>query len=239
MNKSLFEKPTQTRFSEQIATQIESLILGDQLRPGQKLPSERELAIQFGVSRTAIRESIKLLEERGLLESLDGRGAFVTALNLDNVASSLSLAYRMQSCSADDLHEARWAVESINARLAAERATDEDIAAMEAAREIMDGAEDDPQRYTAADLQFHAAMASATHNPLLVVMARPLIEMIQTLGLMTFKTGSRAERHQWHSRLLECVKNHDPFGAEEALRQHLNLTKEATEIVKRPEWFVS
>lgn len=235
MNKLLFEKPTQTRFSEQIATQIESMVLSGQLRPGDKLPSERELAIRFGVSRTAIRESIKLLEERGLLETMDGRGAFVTSPKMDNVVSSLHLAYRMQDCSAEDLHEARWGLESFIVRLAAERATDEDIARMKAAVEMMDSAFDDPERYTSGDLEFHAAIAASTHNPLLVVMAGPLVELIQSLGRVVFKTGSRAERHKGHHRLLECIRNHDAAGAEESLHQHLELSMRAVEGIKWPE----
>lgn len=230
MNRLLFEKPIQIRFSEQIASQVESLILGEQLRPGDKLPSERQLAIQFGVSRTAIRESIRLLEERGLVEALDGRGAYVTAPKLENAFSSLHLAYHLQDCSASDLHEARWCVESTIARLAAERATDEDIARMDEAMEMMDEALDcDPVRYTSADLKFHAGMAAATHNPLLVAIAGPLVELIQTLGVMTFKAGSILDRHPVHNQMLDCIKNHDAAGAEASLHRHLELTRQTVE----------
>lgn len=229
MNRLLFEKPTQVRFSEQIAGQIESMILGEQLRPGDKLPAERQLAIQFGVSRTAVRESIKLLEERGLVEALDGRGAFVTAPKLENAFSSLHLAYRMQDCSVDDLHEARWCVESTIARLAATRATAEDITRVEEAMEMMDEALDNPAGYALADLKFHAAMAAATHNPLLVAIAGPLVELIQTLSAMTFKTGSILERHHMHKQIFERIKSHDAIGAEESMHRHLELTRQTVE----------
>ena len=181
------------------------------------------------MSRTAVRESIKLLEERGLVEALDGRGAFVTAPKLENAYSSLHLAYRMQDCSIDDLHEVRWSVESTIARLAAERATDEDVARMDEAMEIMDGALDDSAQYALGDLKFHAAMAAATHNSLLVAIAGPLVELIQTLGVMMFKAGGVPERHEGHKRILECIRSHDAARAEECMLRHLEMTRRAVE----------
>ncbi len=227
MTDAFFDKLAPVRLTEQIATRIEDLILGNRLRPGDKLPSERELGSSFGVSRPVIRESIKLLEERGLLASRNGRGAFVTDPGYRTVSSSLNVAYRMQDCSSDDLYEARWCTESSTARLAAERATDADIARMEAAVQVMDDHLDDLEQFMVGDIEFHAALAGATHNPLFVVMTRPLVEMIHKMGHKGFTYGHVAERHENHRRILDAIKRRDVAGAEESMHRHLNLSKEA------------
>jgi len=223
----LFDKVPRTRLSEQIADQIESLILASRLRQGDKLPAERELAAMFGVSRAAIREAIKLLEERGLVQARGGRGAFVTAPGLDPLASTINIAFQMQDCTADDLYEARWCLESFIVRLAAERATEIDIARMEAAIAVMDSNLENPKLFMPADVEFHAALAAATHNPLFVVMSQPLVRMILTFGHLGFSYGHVIERHQNHQRLLECIKRRDADGAEEVIRLHLNLSRAA------------
>lgn len=230
MDQLPVEKLTQTRLSEQMAGQIETLILGNHLRPGDKLPSERELAIQFGVSRTAVRESIKLLQERGLLESRNGRGAFVTTPGVGGITSSLNVVYQMQDCTFDHLHEARWCLETFIARLAAERAGAEDIARMEAAVAAMEANLHDPDRYLPADLEFHVALAQSVHNPLFYVMTRPLVALIHSLGAAGFRHGDVAKRFWTHVRLLECIKNRDAAGAEETMRTHLNMSIEAVEM---------
>lgn len=227
MTEPIFDRLAPVRFTAQIATRIEALILGNRLRPGDKLPSERQLASSFGVSRPVIRESIKLLEERGLLESRNGRGAFVTDPGYRTVSSSLSVACRMQDCGSDDLYEARWCMESCTARLAAERATEADISRMEAAIQVMDDHLDDLEGFMVGDTEFHTALAAATHNPLFVLMTRPLVEMILKLGYKGFSYGHVRERHQNHRRLLECIKRRDAFRAEEAMQRHLDLSKEA------------
>ena len=227
MTEPFFDRLAPIRLTEQIATRIEELILGDRLRPGDKLPSERELASSFGVSRPVIRESIKLLEERGLLAPRNGLGAFVTDPGYRTVTSSLSVAYRMQDCSSDDLYEARWCTESFTARLAAERATEADIDRIEAAVQLMDDHLDDLKEFMVGDIEFHEALAAATHNPLFVVMTRPLVEMIQKMGHKGFAYGHVRERHQNHRRILEAIKRRDVAGAEEAMHRHLDMSKEA------------
>lgn len=236
MTELLFDKVVPTRLSEQIAGRIEELILGSQLRPGDRLPPERDLATRFGVSRTAVREAIKLLEERGLLEPRNGRGAFVTEPGFGSITSSLNVAYRMQDCTTDDLYEARWCLESFIVRLAAERATDEDIARLEAAVAVMDENLDNPDRFMPADAEFHASLARATHNPLFLVMSQPLVRMILPLGTIGFFYGRVPERHQNHRRVLECIKNRDADEAEAVIQQHLNLSRKAREGADRIEF---
>ncbi len=210
------------------------MILGNELRPDDKLPSERELALQFGVSRTAVREAIKLLEERGLLQPRNGRGAYVTIPTPEAVSSSLNVAYRMQGWNIDHLHEARWCLECFVVFHAAERATAEDIVKMEAAVRVMDESLDDADRYMEADAEFHAAIAGATQNPLFLVLIRPLIGLIQDVGRTEFAHGRILDRHQNHKKLLECIKQGDAHGAEEVMRRHLTETRQLFVECTRP-----
>ncbi|HEX9015977.1 MAG TPA: FadR/GntR family transcriptional regulator [Chloroflexota bacterium] len=227
MTNLVFDKLTPVRLSEQVATSLASMILDSHLRPGDKLPSERELSAAFGVSRPVVRESIKLLEERGLLLSRTGRGAFVTDPGLRGITSSISVAYQMQACTTENLHEARSCVECFSARLAAERATPDDIARMEQAIGAMDVSLQDPGTYIVADAEFHAALAAATHNPLFQAMTSPLVEVIMSRGHSALSRGPVAERHAKHHELVRHIKNRDGAAAAETMRVHLNLGKEA------------
>src|SRR5512133_851911 len=227
MEETFFEKLAPVRLTEQVTAKIEARILGSHLRPGDRLPSERELSASFGVSRPVIRESIKLLEERGLVESRNGRGAFVTDPGGRTVSSSLNVADYMQDCNSDDLYEARWCLESTAARLASERATEEEMAKMEAAIQVMDAHLDDPSGFMVGDTDFHATLATATHNPLFALMTRPLVEMILKLGTRGFSYGHVHERHQWHAVILQCIRARDSAGAERAMHEHLDLSKRA------------
>lgn len=234
MAELVFNKLTPVRLSEQVASRIEALILESHLRPGDKLPSERELSAAFGVSRPVVRESIKLLEERGLVAPHSGRGAFVTDPGWRNVTSSLNVAYQMQACTTGDFHEARWCIESYTARLAAERATEEDIDRMASAIRVMDSSLGTPAQFMAADAEFHAALAASTHNPLFAAMAQPLVEMIMKLGHVAFSHGGFPERHRKHWLLLECIKARDPEGAEAMMHEHLVLSREAFSSGHKP-----
>jgi GntR family transcriptional repressor for pyruvate dehydrogenase complex len=224
-----FGKLSPIRLSGVIADQIESLILDGQLNPGDKLPPERELATQYGVSRTAVREAMKLLEERGLLQSRNGVGGFVTMPSTDAVSSSLNVAYRMHSWSYDQLDEARSSIECYVASLAAERATAEDIARMDEAVKTMDASLDDPDHYMQADIEFHAALAGATQNPFFLVLIRPLVGLIQDVGREEFFYGNIRERHQNHKQLLDCVRRGDARQSADAMRRHLAETRKAFE----------
>lgn len=227
-----FGKLIPSRLSKRIAEHIESLILDSQLRPDDKLPSERELAVQFGVSRSAVREAIKLLEERGLLEPRNGRGAFVTIPEASDLSSSLNVVYRMQGWTVDNLHEARWCLESFVAALAAQRATSDDVARLEAALASMDASLDDPDSYMRADVEFHSALADSTHNPLLQFMIRPLVGLIQDVGRAEFRHGQLAQRHKKHGLLVECIKTGDSSRAESVMRDHLNATRRAFDCIE-------
>src|SRR5512134_999370 len=155
----LYSRVQLSRLYEQIVEQIEQLILDGKLNPGDQLPSERELAEQFNVSRTAVREAVKALREKGLVEIEAGRGTFIT----HGVSKALrhSLDWMVRSGDGNrlaDLVQVRYILEPEIAALAAEMATELDIERLEHAVSVMDSAMDSADVYVEADLEFHLAL---------------------------------------------------------------------------------
>src|SRR5579862_2585433 len=128
-----------SRLYEQIVQQIEASIVKGDLKPGDQLPAERDLAQRFGVSRTAVREAVKALREKGLVEAYSGRGTFVTNGTLHAIRQSLDLMVKIgQADGATQLVEVREILEPEIAALAAERAEEQHLAALREAVAIMD-----------------------------------------------------------------------------------------------------
>jgi DNA-binding FadR family transcriptional regulator len=219
--KISFEELTPVRFSEQIASRIEALVLSRALRPGDKLPSERELAESFGVSRPAVREALKLLKERGLVQARMGHGSFVAELGMDSVISSLSVASRLRNSTLGHLNEVRWNLEVHIAGLAAERATPEDLAKMETCLQAMEETIEDIPRFIREDMEFHAALAAATGNPIFLILSCSIIDLVQNMRLMLTTPVETALGQTFHKRLLDCIRRKDPSGAREAMQKHL------------------
>src|SRR5512135_3171303 len=154
-----YEAIQSERLYSKIVEQIQRRILAGELREGDQLPSERELAEQFRVSRTAVREAVKALSEKGLVQIRAGRGTFVTNGTLQAVRDSLGRMMRIgQMDGTGDLVEVREMIEPEIAALAAARAAQEHISAMQEAVSIMDRSLDDANAYIEADLDFHLAL---------------------------------------------------------------------------------
>lgn len=213
-------------FSEQIANRIEALILSREFLPGDKLPSEREMAESFGVSRPAVREALKLLKERGLVQSRMGHGSFVAEPGMDNVISSLNVASHMRNSTLGHLNEVRWNLEVCIAGLAAERATPEDLAKMEALVQAMDATIEDIPQFIRADMEFHAALAAATGNPIFLILSYSIIDLVQKMRLILTNSEETARGQIYHKRLLDCIRTKDPAGARDAMQYHLKHVAE-------------
>src|SRR6202040_1118573 len=135
-----------SRLYEQIVQQIEESVLKGTLKPGDQLPAERELAQQLGVSRTAVREAVKTLREKGLVEAYSGRGTFITDGTSQAARQSFDLMVKLgQAEGSPHLAELRLILEPGIAALAAARVTEDDLAAMCEAVAVMDRAQDDPE----------------------------------------------------------------------------------------------
>ena len=212
-----------SRLYEQIVQQIEGSILKGELSEGSQLPAERDLAKQFGVSRTAVREAIKALQEKGLVDAIPGRGTFVTNGTSNPMRRSLDRI--IKSGETDGwayLAEVREILEPEIAALAAIRSDDQDLAAMRDAVAIMDQAGRDSDAYVEADLDFHLALAEAAANPIVLSLIDSIVGLLREQRLRIFRIGGGPERGQCHhKRILEAIERHDPKEARAAMQAHL------------------
>lgn len=219
-----------SRLYEQIVKQIEESIEKGELKAGDQLPAERELAIQFGVSRTAVREAVKALHEKGLVEAYAGRGTFITS----ETSNSIRLTFdRMIKSGPREgtLHlvEVREILEPEIAALAAARVTKESLDELREAIKIMDSSKTDPDSFIEADLDFHLALGEAAANPLILSLIDSIVGVLREQRLSIFKVEGGPERGQYHhKRILEAIENHDPLGAREAMRAHLRQVRDDT-----------
>lgn len=209
------------------AAHLTRLILSGQLAPGDYLPPEEEVTQQLGVSRSAYREAISRLEALGLLEVRHGIGTRVADRSREAVATSLALLLQRRQSGMADLLEVRRLLETETAALAAQRATDEDLAALEAAVATMRDTRVSMDAYIAGDLQFHLTLAAATHNAVLWALAESLRTVLHDAIAATYAMDGRTERRlRHHERILEAVRRRDPAAAREAMVLHLQDTEE-------------
>jgi len=224
-----------SRLYEQIVQQVEESILKGQLKPGDQLPAERDLAQSFGVSRTAVREAVRALREKGLVEAYTGRGTFVTSGTSQSIKHSLNLITKI---SQDDgslhLAELRRILEPEIAALAAPRIDEQLLSTMREAVAAMDGGLHNREKYIEADLDFHLALAEAADNPLILALIDSIVELLREQRSSIFDVRGGPERGQFHHKLiLKAVERRDPEAAKKAMRDHLNqVQKDASASVR-------
>jgi len=213
---------------EQIAEQIEKRILSGELRSGDRLPTERELSEQFHASRTAVREAMKTLAQRGLVDMRPGRGTIVIDGTSRAMRNSLGLMMRVgQAGSSANLVEVREIIEPEIAALAAIRATDEEIAAMHEAVVVMDANLHEANAFIAADNDFHRALAKGTQNILILTLVDSIVGMLSEQRKQIFSVSGGPERGQvHHKQILDCVVRREAKAAREAMRAHLQQVRE-------------
>lgn len=221
------------RLYEQIVQQIEKRFLSGDLKVGDRLPPERELAEQFGVSRTAVREAVKALRQRGLVEIQPGRGTFITNGASEAVRHSLGLLMKIAGIDASpDLIEVREIIEPEIAALSAVRATEDHIAAMREAIAKMDTALQDPDRYIEADLDFHLVLAEATQNTLIPTLIDSIVDLLREQRARIFRVAGGPQRGQvYHKRILDAIIRHDAAAAREAMRAHLQQVSQDSQTL--------
>ena len=198
-------------------------IASNQLKPGDVLPPERELGRQFGVSRTVIREAVQALAAKGLLEVRSGSGVRIVAVDESRVRESMRHFVHGSSLDYGKVDEMRHVLEVAAAGLAAERATDDDIAAMDETITLFENECSNLEKSVLHDLAFHRAVARATHNELFLLLHDSMGEMLLEVRRRNLSRG-RPERRlvvAMHQRIRDAIAAHDPPGAQEAMRDHL------------------
>ncbi|MGD0427573.1 MAG: FadR/GntR family transcriptional regulator [Candidatus Acidiferrales bacterium] len=217
-----------SRLYEQIVQQIEDSITKGTLKAGDQLPSERELALKFGVSRTAVREAVKALHEKGLVEAYSGRGTFITNGTSQAVRQSIDLLMRMdQPGGSAYLAEVRQILEPEIAALAATRIQEPQLVLMREAFAVMNEALKDPDAYIEADLDFHLALAEAAENPLILSLLDSIVGLLREQRLRIFFEDGGPQRGQYHhARILAAIERRDAEASRGAMREHLQQVRE-------------
>jgi GntR family transcriptional repressor for pyruvate dehydrogenase complex len=224
--------PKRESLYKQVADQLQDLIVAESLLPGEKLPSERELAERMGVSRTVIREAIRVLSDRGLVRAKSGCGTYVREFSHKDAAASIELFLKLKhdDHTFRDVYEVRRMIEVEAAGLAAQRATPEDFGAMERAVAGMTASMDDPEAYTRQDVAFHTAVVTATHNDLLAVLSNPVSDLLTEVVRVSLRVPDAVEDGlTYHRRILRAIRSGDAAQARQAMLEHIAYARELVE----------
>jgi GntR family transcriptional repressor for pyruvate dehydrogenase complex len=213
---------------EEIAARLLDLIKAEQLRPGDKLPAERELAAEMHVSRPVLREALRALSIMNVVEIRQGAGTYITALEPQQLVSHLEFVFSKDPVALAQVIETRRIVEVGNVRLAAQRITPDEVAGLEALLKRLREAVDDPAAFAELDIAFHDAVCEAAGNFLLVQFMR----IINTLAKVSReRTGAAATARRRalrdHEAILAGLRANDPAAAAAAMEAHLKHVEAA------------
>jgi len=226
-----------SQLTMQVVEHVRSLIASGEVKPGDRLPPERDLARQLKISRSSLRAGIGFLSAMGVLKSRHGAGTFVSSGPPALDSSSLSVLGALHGFLPWQMFEARLVLESNVAALAAERATDEHIA--ELAEEVaeMYAALADPREYLIHDVRFHRTVARAAGNPILGALMETITANLYDYRSKTVHNAQDLkESAEMHREIYRAIRSHNPAQARHAMEQHLNLarTAQAAEVHLTP-----
>lgn len=212
---------------EIVVNKIEQYFVKGKLKAGDQLPSERELANQFNVSRTSVREGLRTLEHNGIIEIKRGQGSFIKTTHMSLLTDKLSSTILQTE---DDLVyemlEFRQALEVESAYLAAQRATSEELKKIKQALEMMGSSKGDVEKGVRADLQFHIAIVEATHNTVFINLSKTLYEYMEDTIRATrrhrLSDPSRYEdTFKEHKDIYVAIASGDQHQAKQLMKEHI------------------
>ncbi|GGK77619.1 pyruvate dehydrogenase complex transcriptional repressor PdhR [Amphritea balenae] len=229
-----YQRVKQPKISDVIMGQLEEMVLEGTLKPGQRLPPERELAKQFEVSRPSLREAVQKLAAKGILVSRQGGGTFVSEGLGDAFSDPLLELFKTHPEAQYDLLEFRHALEGVSAYYAALRSTPADKENIKACYKLLQEHHDNKafDKEVYADVDFHLAIAESTHNMVLLHMMRALFSLLrqhiwENLQDIYPKSDIRGKIHEQHSVLMEAILDGDPERARKAAHDHLAYVEDA------------
>ena len=224
------------RLYERVVDKILSLISTGAWKSGYRLPPERELSEAFGVSRTVVREAIKALEARGVLESVAGSGVSVRLADFDMVSRSLQ-TYMQLSKRVDfeiRLNEVRRVLEVEMVALAASRRTPEQLEKLHEICQQMRASGNTAKVMAELDFQLHVTLAEATQNDLFKVLLAPLINQLRDQIILTWEDFPRPvnEVFDQHESIVSAVESGDAEAARQAMLRHLIYSRNVLEEIR-------
>jgi GntR family transcriptional repressor for pyruvate dehydrogenase complex len=229
-----FQKVQPEKLSQSVVRQIEGLILRGILRPGERLPSERDLSERLGVSRPSLRDAIAVLEADGLLVSRPGAGIFVADVLGSAFSAALVRLFASHNEVRSDYLAFRRDMEALAAERAATRASDTDLAVIDAILRKMEtahsrrAAEDEAR----LDAEFHVAIIESSHNVIMLHMMRSLFELLRTgvfynRQVIFRQKTTRGALLDQHRAINAALQARDPAAARAAVEQHLTFVERA------------
>ncbi|QDU29392.1 HTH-type transcriptional regulator LutR [Anatilimnocola aggregata] len=207
---------------DEVVQRLREQIVGGKLAAGESLPSEGDLATTLRVSRTVIREAMRILCTQGLVEISQGRRPRVKSADPQAAIISLDALLSRGSGSLQHLTEVRQPLEIEIAGLAAERASDVQLQAISATNEQLAAAAT-LEECIEADINFHRALAAATNNPLFVLLLETVAQLLRESRRRTLTQSGTKLALEEHLRIFETIKARDPVAARAAMRQHIRL----------------
>lgn len=225
--------------ADQVRQQLENLIVGDSLLPGERLPSEKEMSAKMGVSRSVVREAVQQLTAQGLVEARTGSGIYVRHLGNHLVTEPMNLLLRSRRFGTEEILEVREVLEVKIAGLAAERAQPADIETLQLTIDALTDHQLTPAEYAETDVAFHNRLATSAGNPLFSVLSNSINDVMIKIRLRAFsvdgiETAKRAAHY--HAAILEKVVARDVEGARRAMTAHLG---EARDTLRRADAYLS
>jgi GntR family transcriptional regulator, transcriptional repressor for pyruvate dehydrogenase complex len=223
-----FKEIAPVRLYESVIEQIMDLIKNNELKPGDKLPPERELAEKLSISRNSLREAFRVLESRGLIKSKPGGGRFIREIRENDHNNTENIILSLEKSSILELLEAREIFEVKIAEIAAQRATLEDIEIIEEALNKMNQKEElKDDKKTESDTEFHLAIAGASHNFVFVNIMKLHLDLLKETREKTWQIpGRREKQYQEHQAIFQAIKEHNSKKAGEAILKHLRNIRE-------------
>lgn len=226
------ERPS---LAELVAKKILDMVRSGNLKPGEQLPPERELALMLQVSRPSVREALRGLQILGVLRMRQGGGIFVTQLEASDLLAPLQFFISLTPQNIDALYQARLLIDSEIARLAAVNLTDEDIARLRSMSILQKNLVADPIGFRVSDLEFHHTLIDACQNPFLERMAKSLFVLgMEYRRISTESQAVLSRSVSDHRVIVEALETRDPEAAAKAVARHLESVYVSTRAAMDP-----
>lgn len=214
---------------ESVINQILDMLKIGEIKAGDKLPTERDLSKKLCISRSSLREALKILELKGIILNKQGKGRFVRGLRKGDIFDSENILLSLEKSSILDLLEAREVFEVKIVELAAQRATDEDINLIEKA--LINTKIDEDLNfgdYHLNDREFHIAIANASHNFVFLNILTLNIDLLRDFRKKAWGIPGRKKSYfEEHKEIFEAIKRHDSFSAAKLMKLHLSNIRKA------------
>lgn len=218
---------------EKVVDRIKEMIFQGQLKPGDQLPPERDLALLLGVSRTSLREALKILAASGLVSIRHGQGVFIADRDLEGYMQQFAKRMFLTEDTVEDLFQVRKILESKAASWAAERATPDDIRELQEV--VARGREANRPRSSRGwpilaehDARFHHVLAHAAGNQVLLRLLENLMDLLTDARAHSLSIPGRSETSvEEHARIVEKIAIHDAAAAEQSMLQHLESVEKS------------